>query len=131
MAKLTPFAAPLVALALPLLTACAVGPNFRKPAAPQVSDYTSQPVSTTVAAPGVLAGQAQHFNPGDRLEWQRNVHIVMSGLRIVHALPVHQHQGLAKGAAADREVGLHAVGGPLLQVERRIQPQEIHPSIGE
>jgi len=64
MAKLTPFAAPLAALALPLLTACAVGPDFKRPAAPQVSDYTSQPVTTTVAAPGVLAGEAQHFNPG-------------------------------------------------------------------
>ena len=47
MAKLMPFAAPLAALALPLLTACAVGPNFKRPAAPQVSDYTSQPVTAT------------------------------------------------------------------------------------
>ena len=39
-------AAPLTLL---LLAACAVGPNFKRPAAPEVSDYRAQPQSSTVA----------------------------------------------------------------------------------
>jgi NodT family efflux transporter outer membrane factor (OMF) lipoprotein len=46
------------------LAGCAVGPNFKKPAAPTVSDYTEQPLSTTVATPEVLGGQAQRFAKG-------------------------------------------------------------------
>jgi NodT family efflux transporter outer membrane factor (OMF) lipoprotein len=40
---------------------CAVGPDFKKPAAPQVSGYTQAPLTTTVATPGVTGGEAQRF----------------------------------------------------------------------
>jgi NodT family efflux transporter outer membrane factor (OMF) lipoprotein len=46
---------------LAALTACAVGPNFKRPAAPAASDYgKATPADTTVATPGT-AGAAQHF----------------------------------------------------------------------
>jgi NodT family efflux transporter outer membrane factor (OMF) lipoprotein len=53
-----------------LIAGCAVGPNFSKPAAPQVSDYTASPASTTVASANVPGGAAQSFAkdsdiPGD------------------------------------------------------------------
>jgi hypothetical protein len=41
----------IAALALLLIAGCAVGPNFKKPAAPDVSDYTAAPLSSTVAKP--------------------------------------------------------------------------------
>src|SRR5277367_4098480 len=47
-----------------LLAGCAVGPNFKKPAAPDVADYTAQPISTTVATASVPAGEAQRFAKG-------------------------------------------------------------------
>ena len=54
---------PALALVASLLTSgCVVGPNFKPPAAPPVSTYNQQPQpQTTVAAPGVPAGNAQHL----------------------------------------------------------------------
>ena len=55
----------LGALALALMIAgCAVGPDFKPPAAPNSTRYTEQPASgTTVGAPGV-GGAAQHMVVG-------------------------------------------------------------------
>ena len=36
-----------------LMAGCAVGPDFKRPAAPEVSDYTAHPVTTTVATENV------------------------------------------------------------------------------
>ncbi|WP_225737671.1 efflux transporter outer membrane subunit [Dyella acidiphila] len=46
------------------IAGCAVGPDFKKPAAPAVSGYTGTPVSTTQATPGVAGGEAQRFVMG-------------------------------------------------------------------
>ncbi|MGD0142327.1 MAG: efflux transporter outer membrane subunit [Rhizomicrobium sp.] len=55
----------LPALAICLLCAsCAVGPDFKKPAPPDVDAYTPQPLSTTVATPNVAGGAAQSFVEG-------------------------------------------------------------------
>lgn len=52
-----------IALLLVPLAGCAVGPDFKKPAAPSVADYRARPATTTTAAdtPG---GQAQRFAKG-------------------------------------------------------------------
>jgi NodT family efflux transporter outer membrane factor (OMF) lipoprotein len=47
-----------------LVAGCAVGPDFKKPAAPVVSRYTPAPLSATVATPDVAGGQAQRFVEG-------------------------------------------------------------------
>jgi NodT family efflux transporter outer membrane factor (OMF) lipoprotein len=58
-------ALPCVAgLGLLLLAACAVGPNFKRPAAPDVDRYTPHPLSSTAAAPNVSGGEAQRFADG-------------------------------------------------------------------
>jgi len=54
----------IAALVLLLIAACAVGPNFKKPAAPDVSDYTAGPPSTTVTTTNVSGGEAQRFTKG-------------------------------------------------------------------
>ena len=46
-----------------LLTGCAVGPDFKKPAAPPVTDYTPHPAAATVAT-NVPGGEAQRFVKG-------------------------------------------------------------------
>jgi NodT family efflux transporter outer membrane factor (OMF) lipoprotein len=53
----------LAALASLLISGCAVGPNFKKPAAPDVSGYTANPLSATSATPNG-GGEAQHFTNG-------------------------------------------------------------------
>ena len=52
------------ALCLLCAAGCAVGPNFRKPAAPEVSGYGDTPLATTAATNGVAGGEPQRFLPG-------------------------------------------------------------------
>jgi len=52
-------------LALSLVGGCAVGPNFKTPAAPAATTYTDHPLSTTAATPGIAGGEAQHFTDSD------------------------------------------------------------------
>lgn len=60
----------LAGTAMLLLAGCAVGPDFKQPAAPAVKSYTAQPLRDTAATPGVAGGAAQHLQqaadlPGD------------------------------------------------------------------
>ena len=54
-----------------LVGGCAVGPNFKKPPAPNVSTYTPAPVSNTSGTSGVVGGDAQTFLDGRDIpgEW--------------------------------------------------------------
>jgi NodT family efflux transporter outer membrane factor (OMF) lipoprotein len=44
-----------------LLTSCAVGPNFKRPAPPPVKGYTPTPLLTTSSTTNVMGGEAQDF----------------------------------------------------------------------
>jgi NodT family efflux transporter outer membrane factor (OMF) lipoprotein len=55
---------PFAVLAGFVMAGCAVGPNFKRPAAPAVGDYTAQSLTTTVTTTNVAGGEAQHFSPG-------------------------------------------------------------------
>jgi NodT family efflux transporter outer membrane factor (OMF) lipoprotein len=56
---------PVVAtVAALVVTGCAVGPNFERPGAPNVSSYTPGPLSDTVATPHVPGGKTQQFLNG-------------------------------------------------------------------
>jgi NodT family efflux transporter outer membrane factor (OMF) lipoprotein len=52
----------IVISVLLLVASCAVGPNFKRPAAPEVSNYTATPLSTTSSTGSVAGGEAQHFS---------------------------------------------------------------------
>src|SRR5580692_2538564 len=54
----------LATLACLLAGACEVGPNFQRPAAPDVSDYAPHPVSGAVSSPTAVGGDAQRFVSG-------------------------------------------------------------------
>ena len=61
-----------IAISALLLTAgCTVGPNFKKPASPDVGGYTPTPISTTSSTANVGGGEAQHFVGGRDIpgEW--------------------------------------------------------------
>jgi len=49
------------------MAGCAVGPNFKKPAPPDVTDYTHAPLASTAATPNVAGGEVQRFAKGSDL----------------------------------------------------------------
>jgi NodT family efflux transporter outer membrane factor (OMF) lipoprotein len=61
----------LASAALSLLAGCAVGPDFKRPAAPQVNGYTPGPLSTTSSSTNAAGGEAQRFLTGQDIpgEW--------------------------------------------------------------
>jgi hypothetical protein len=54
----------------------------------------------------------------------------VTGLGVVDAEAVEEDEGLFEGRSAEREVGLHAVGGAGLQVERGVLTEEIDDGVG-
>ena len=54
-----------------LLVGCAVGPNFKQPAAPEVGSYTPTPLSPTSGTTNVTGGEPQRFISGSDIpgEW--------------------------------------------------------------
>ena len=53
-----------LALAALLAAGCAVGPNYKRPAPPNVGSYSDSPLATTVATTNVAGGAAQRFANG-------------------------------------------------------------------
>jgi NodT family efflux transporter outer membrane factor (OMF) lipoprotein len=54
-----------------LVAGCAVGPNFKKPGAPDVSGYLAAPLTTTVSTTNLAGGESQRFVVGRDIsgEW--------------------------------------------------------------
>lgn len=57
--------ADLLLICVIVLAGCAVGPNFRRPAAPPNAGYTTTPLPAATASANVLGGDAQHFVRGE------------------------------------------------------------------
>jgi NodT family efflux transporter outer membrane factor (OMF) lipoprotein len=66
----------LLLAALMLIAGCAVGPNFNKPAAPDVKSYTAEPLSSTSSTTNVGGGGRQVFVEGGDIpgEWWKLFH---------------------------------------------------------
>jgi hypothetical protein len=47
-----------------LLAGCAVGPDFERPAAPEVSGYTAEPLTRQTSSADVKGGEAERFVQG-------------------------------------------------------------------
>ena len=54
----------LLAIGVAALTGCAVGPDFERPAAPDVEGYTPGPLPTKTASAGVTGGEEQRLVQG-------------------------------------------------------------------
>ena len=61
MAPRRPLRGITVAAATVVASACAAGPDFERPAAPEVSGYTSAPLAEQTASADVKGGETQHF----------------------------------------------------------------------
>lgn len=66
----------VTAAALLLAAGCAVGPNFKKPAPPNVAGYTPDPLAASTAVTKVAGGQAQSFVEGADIpgDWWKLFH---------------------------------------------------------
>jgi NodT family efflux transporter outer membrane factor (OMF) lipoprotein len=78
----------IASLASLLIAGCAVGPDFKKPAAPDVTGYTAHPLLTTVVSPNVTGGEAQRFNNGSDIpgDWWTLFHSSPLNELIEHSL---------------------------------------------
>ncbi|HEY8681975.1 MAG TPA: efflux transporter outer membrane subunit [Rhodanobacter sp.] len=78
----------LAALGILLVAGCTVGPDFKKPAAPDVSGYTAGPLSTTASSANVAGGRAQRFAKGSDIpgDWWTLFHSRPLNELIEHSL---------------------------------------------
>jgi NodT family efflux transporter outer membrane factor (OMF) lipoprotein len=79
---------------------CAVGPNFKKPAAPDVGDYTAVPLAATVATANVSGGETQRFVKGNDIsaDWWTLFHSAALNELIDHALASNHDLKAAQAA---------------------------------
>lgn len=66
----------LIVASLFILHGCAVGPQFKKPAAPAGAGYTTAPMQPTSSTPNVVGGETQQFFDGKDIpgEWWELFH---------------------------------------------------------
>lgn len=105
-------AAPVLTLSL-ILTGCAVGPDFKKPAAPDVAAIAARPPGATVAVPGIAGGAAQHFTQGEDVtaDWWTLFHSkALDGL-IARALENNPDLKAARAALRAADEGVLAQRG--------------------
>lgn len=126
-----------------LLSACAVGPDFKQPEAPKTSTYTEDPLSKTLTtAPGVPGGTVQVFVDGADIEaqWWELYKSPELDVLIKKALQKNPNLGAADAAlrAAQENVnaqiggqyfpaiGIGALGQPGLSGGREKQPSAVY-----
>jgi len=83
---------PLAALIALLTAGCVVGPDFKRPTAPEVDGYEAHPPTTTDATTNVAGGEAQHFAEG--------VDVPADWWTLFHSKPLNEliEQSLANNA---------------------------------
>ena len=101
------------ALAALLLTGCAVGPDFKPPAAPTVANYGSGLAKPAVGTPNVAGGAPQHFRAGADIpaQWWQLFHSQPLDALIAQALAHNADLKAAQAAlGAARENALAGRG---------------------
>ena len=90
------------ALIATLCAGCAVGPNFKRPAAPAVSDYTTPSLSGTAATPERTGGEAQRFLRGNDVtgDWWTLFHSEALDELIAQSLAANPDLKAARAALA-------------------------------
>ena len=102
-----------VVLGALLAAGCAVGPDFKRPAAPEVSGYTARPLEPTVSTPGVLGGEPQRFLPGADIssDWWVLFHSAPLNDLIEHSLENNPDLQAAQAALLAAREGVLAQRG--------------------
>ncbi|MGA3305391.1 MAG: efflux transporter outer membrane subunit [Stellaceae bacterium] len=101
-----------VAAAL-LLAACAVGPDFERPAAPAVSGYTPENLAPDTAAADIAGGAAQHFAAGQDIpgEWWTLFHSEPLNALIAESLKANPDLQAAQAALRQAQELVYAQEG--------------------
>jgi NodT family efflux transporter outer membrane factor (OMF) lipoprotein len=102
-----------VALIVLACAGCAVGPDFKRPAAPDVEEYSAHPLSATSAA-NVAGGEAQRFAKGQDIsaDWWTLYHSAPLNELIDHSLANNHDLKAAQAAlSVARENVLAQRGG--------------------
>jgi NodT family efflux transporter outer membrane factor (OMF) lipoprotein len=128
---------PFAALACALLAGCAVGPDFKKPAPPQVSGYTANPLSATTASTNVAGGEAQRFVNGSDIpaDWWTLYHSAPLNALIEQSLASNPDLKAAQaalkvareGALAQRGAFLPSVSAGLSATREQDPPGALAP----
>lgn len=105
--------AALASLTALLAAGCAVGPNFKRPAAPEVGGYTASPLEPTLGTPGVSGGSAQRFVPGADIssDWWTLFHSAPLNGLIEHSLTNNPDLEAAQAALLSAREGVLAQRG--------------------
>jgi NodT family efflux transporter outer membrane factor (OMF) lipoprotein len=129
-------AASFPVLASLLLAGCAVGPNFKKPAAPEVDGYTADPLSNPVSA-NISGGESQRFEKGSDIagDWWTLFHSGPLNELIAQSLTNNPDLKAARAALsvarenvlAQRGVYYPSVAGSF-SASRQSQSQTISPT---
>ena len=101
---------------LALLAGCTVGPDFKKPAPPQVSGYEQQPQPEATTTANVHGGEAQRFVSGLDIpgEWWTLYHSEPLNAIIENALRANPSLQEAQATLTEAQAQLHAGEGALL-----------------
>jgi NodT family efflux transporter outer membrane factor (OMF) lipoprotein len=92
----------VAALATSLIAGCAVGPDFARPAAPDVSGYTAIAPKATASTANVTGGEAQRFAAGSDIpaDWWTLFHSPQINALIAEALKNNSDLKAAQAALA-------------------------------
>ncbi|HMI76321.1 MAG TPA: efflux transporter outer membrane subunit [Steroidobacteraceae bacterium] len=129
---------PVMAGLMLLMAGCAVGPNFKRPAPPEVSDYTAQPLAATTATPNVSGGQAQRFALGADIsaDWWTLFHSVPLNELIEQSLSNNHDLKAARAAltvARENVLAQRGVYYPSVEADfsatRQKQSEQISPAL--
>ena len=98
-----------------LLAACAVGPDFQRPAAPQVDGYTPETPANPGATMDVNGGAEQHFDSGQDLqgEWWTLFHSEPLDQLVERALKANPDLDVAQAALRQARENVYAGEGAL------------------
>ncbi|MGO9356833.1 MAG: efflux transporter outer membrane subunit [Xanthobacteraceae bacterium] len=98
------------------LSACAVGPDFRRPDAPEGADYTPEKLASRTASADLRAGTAQRFETGRDIpaEWWKVFHSKELDGLIARALQANPGLEAAQAALRQARENLYAQQGHLL-----------------
>ncbi len=105
----------VLAAAVCLLAGCAVGPNYREPAAPDVARFTAQPLPAATTAADTPGGDAQRFLSGKNvpLRWWTTFGNAEIDRRVQQAFAHSPTVASAQASLRQAEENARAAGGSL------------------
>jgi len=106
----------LLAVSALALSACAVGPDFAAPPAPDVSGYTPEARPAATASADIAAGESQKFAPGRDIpgEWWNVFHSRELDALVGQALLANPNLEAAQASLWQAKENLYAQAGALL-----------------